>query len=74
MVEKLPDAMRKRAAMTRAWTTIVSRPTSLSPAHLDSGPRGLFSVDLLRPKQRAAVKAIVFGRESIGKVIAVDRT
>ena len=41
---------------------------------LDSGPRGVFSVALLRPKQRALVKAIVFGRESIGKVIVADQT
>ena len=51
----------------------VASGASLS-AHLDNGLRRVFSVDSLRPTQRAVVEAIPFIRESIGKPISVDQT
>ena len=42
--------------------------------HLASAARRVFGIPSLRPKQREAVNTILFGAESGGKLLVVDRT
>ena len=70
---KRPEAMRKTAATTRACTTIVSRLAPPSP-RISTAGRDVSLASTRCARRSAAVDAIAFGRESIGKLIVVDQT